>query len=397
VTAWADWTERQLDGIRVAGRWRRPRDLDADGPRASLDGRPIVTFASNDYLGLTRHPAVMAAAHDAIDRWGTGAGSARLITGSRPVHTQLEAELADWKGTDGAVLFTTGYAANLGVLSTFGGPGTTILSDELNHASIIDGARHARSRVLVYRHADLGHLADLLDGLDRSDPEHRVLVVTDSVFSMDGDVADLAGLVELCRRHGALLVIDEAHAVLGPDLPDLPAIPGDDDHGGSGGGPVPVLRVGTLSKALGSLGGFVAGPTAMVDLLRNRARTFIFTTASTPADTAAARAALAVVRSAEGARLRATLRSHIDRLRPGHPSPIVAVVLGSEERAVDAAASLLDAGLFVPAIRPPTVAPGTSRLRITLSAAHTSNQVDRLVDALGGLDVDTVGATTHAS
>jgi 8-amino-7-oxononanoate synthase len=384
MSGWAGWAEGQLDGIRLAGQWRRPRDLDADGPQASLDGRPVVTFASNDYLGLTRHPAVAAAAHQAIDRWGTGAGSARLITGSRPVHTDLETELAGWKGTGGAALFTTGYAANLGVLSTFGGRGTTILSDELNHASIIDGARHARSRVLVYRHADLAHLAELLDSVERSHPDDRVLVVSDSVFSMDGDLADLAGLLEQCRRHGALLVVDEAHAVLGPDLPD-------------DGGDVPVLRVGTLSKALGSLGGFVAGPADMVDLLRNRARTFIFTTASTPADAAAARAALAIVRSAEGDRLRATLRAHIDRLRPGHPSPILAVVLGSEERAVKAAASLLDAGLFVPAIRPPTVAPGTSRLRITLSAAHTADQVDLLVDALAGLDVDVARTATRAS
>ena len=384
MTGWAGWAEDQLDGIRLAGQWRRPRDLDADGPVARLDGRPVVTFASNDYLGLTRHPAVAAAAHDAIDRWGTGAGSARLITGSRPVHSQLETELADWKRTDAAVLFTTGYAANLGVLSTFGGPGTTILSDELNHASIIDGARHARSRVLVYRHADLIHLAALLDDVDRSHPGDRVLVVSDSVFSMDGDVADLGGLLALCRRHDALLVIDEAHAVLGPDLP------GDV-------GALPVLRVGTLSKALGSLGGFVAGPDALVELLRNRARTFIFTTASTPADAAAARAALAVVRSAEGDRLRATLRSHVDRLRPGHPSPIVAVVLGSEDRAVKTAAALLDAGLFVPAIRPPTVAPGTSRLRVTLSAAHTADQVDRLLDAFDGLGVDVAAGATDAS
>jgi 8-amino-7-oxononanoate synthase len=389
LTGWADWAEDQLDGIRLAGQWRRPRDLDADGPLAHLDGRPVVTFASNDYLGLTRHPAVVAAAHEAIDRWGTGAGSARLITGSRPVHTQLEVDLADWKDTGGAVLFTTGYAANLGVLSTFGGPGVTILSDELNHASIIDGARHARSRVLVYRHADLTHLAALLDDVDRSHPGDRVLVVSDSVFSMDGDVADVGGLLDLCRRHGAMLVLDEAHAVLGPDLPD-----GDGDGDGDGDcGGVPVLRVGTLSKALGSLGGFVAGPAALVDLLRNRARTFIFTTASTPADAAAARAALAVVRSAEGDRLRATLRSHIDRLRPGHPSPIVAVVLGSEDRAVKAAAALLDAGVFVPAIRPPTVAPGTSRLRVTLSAAHTSDQLDGLLDALDALGVDASGAT----
>jgi 8-amino-7-oxononanoate synthase len=383
VTGWETWTRGQLAGIREAGQWRTTRDLDGGGPACRLDGASVVTFASNDYLGLTRHPAVVAAAHEALDRFGTGAGSARLITGSRPVHGQLEDELAEWKGAARALLFSTGYAANLGVLATFGGAGTTILSDELNHASIIDGARHARGRVLVYRHADLGHLAELLAGLQRSQPGDRAVVVSDTVFSMDGDVADVGGLVDLCSRYGALLVLDEAHAVLGPDLPVRPA-------------KAPVLRVGTLSKALGSLGGFVAGPQAMVDLLRNRARTFIFTTASTPADTAAARAALAVVRSPEGDRLRATLRAHIDRLRAGHPSPILALLLGPEERAVAAAEALLAAGLFVPAIRPPTVPPGTSRLRLTLSAAHTAAQVDRLIAALASVDIGVTGGVVHA-
>jgi 8-amino-7-oxononanoate synthase len=370
VTAgWDGRVAAALADVRTAGRWRQPRDLHATGAvTGTVDGRPVVTFASNDYLGLTHHPGVVAAAHDALDRWGAGTGASRLVVGSRPSHGELEAELAAWKGTEAAVLFPTGFAANLGLLATFGGPEVTILSDELNHASIVDGARLARAGVRVFRHADLDHLAKLL-----TDVDGPALVVTDSAFSMDGDVADVGGLAELCAARGALLVLDEAHAVLGPAV----------RSGGAAG--VPVLRMGTLSKALGSLGGFVAGPRSYVDLLVNRARPFIFTTAPTPADVAAALAALRVVRSDEGAGLVARLRSHVDRLRPGHPTPIVPVILGEEAAALDAADRLLAAGLLVPAIRPPTVPPGTSRLRVTLSAAHTGDQVDRLVAALDAL------------
>jgi 8-amino-7-oxononanoate synthase len=366
----------ELAAIRDAGRWREPRDLIPTGAvTGSVGGRPVVTFASNDYLGLTHHPAVVAAAHAALDRWGTGTGASRLVVGARPLHRELEAELAAWKGSEASLLFPTGFAANLGLLATLGGHDVTILSDELNHASIVDGARLARAAVRVYRHADLDHLAKLLVEVDGP-----ALLVSDSAFSMDGDVADVAGLAELCASHDALLVLDEAHAVLGPAVDVAIALDG-----------VPLLRMGTLSKALGSLGGFVAGPRTYVDLLCNRARPFIFTTAPTPADTAAALAALRVVRSAEGAARVARLRGHVDRLRPGHPTPIVPVVLGDEAAALAAAARLLDAGLLVPAIRPPTVAPGTSRLRVTFSAAHTDDQVDRLLAALAALPAGSGG------
>jgi 8-amino-7-oxononanoate synthase len=363
--AWRTWAEQELDGIRAAGQWRHPRDFDAAGPAGAIDGRSVVSFASNDYLGLSQHPAVVAAAHAALDRWGAGAGAARLIVGSRPVHHELEAALADWKRTERAVVFPTGFAANLGVLAAFAGPGVTVVSDELNHASIIDGCRLGRARVAVYRHADLDHAAKLLADADRA------ILVTETVFSMDGDVAPVDELAELGARHGALLVIDEAHAVLGPD----PSLEG-----------VEAVRVGTLSKTLGSLGGFVAAPAPFVDLLVNRARPFIFTTALSPAAAAAALAALGVVRSTEGDTLRTRLREHVARVRPGHPSPIVPVVLGDEARALAASASLLERGVLVPAIRPPTVAPGTSRLRVALSAAHTDEEVTRLVEGLAALD-----------
>lgn len=360
---WLQWADRESERIRAAGQWRAPRDLDGAGPEGKLapDGRAVVQFASNDYLGLTQHPAVIAAAHAALDRWGAGSGAARLVVGSRPLHTELEAELAAWKGSEAAVLFPTGFAANLGALTVLAGRDTLVCSDELNHASIIDGARLSRAEVAVFPHRDLGALEQLL----ATRGGRRALVVTDTVFSMDGDLADVDALVECCHAHDALLLVDEAHAVLGPDVTDAS-----------------VIRVGTLSKTLGSLGGFVAGPRPYTDLVVNRARSYIFTTASTPADAAAALAAVQVLRSDEGRVLRDRLRANVDLLAPGHPSPIVPVLCGAESRALAAAAALLERGILVPAIRPPTVAPGTSRLRVALSAAHTPEQVLALRDAL---------------
>ncbi len=375
---WDAWAAGEARAIRESGRWRAPRDLDGRGPETVIaaDGRSVVSFASNDYLGLTAHPAVIAAAHDALDRWGSGAGSARLIVGSRPVHSELERELAAWKQAARAALFPTGFAANLGVLTTFGTAGVLVCSDELNHASIIDGCRLAAADVAVYRHGDIDHLRTLL----RDRGARRALVVSDSVFSMDGDIADVPSLVELCAHEHALLVLDEAHAVLGPTVETEP----DAD----------VLHVGTCSKTLASLGGFVAGPARYVELVENSARPYIFTTAPTPADTAAALTALRVVRSPEGEALIARLRANVDRLRAGHPSPILPYLCGEERRAVEAAATLLSHGIVVPAIRPPTVAPGTSRLRVALSAAHTDEQIDRLVTGLAVVFGDALAAPT---
>jgi 8-amino-7-oxononanoate synthase len=367
-SGWSTWVDHAEAEIHSAAQWRQPRAFDALGPVGAYapDGRRVVSFASNDYLGLTTHPAVVAAAHDALDRWGTGTGSARLIVGSRPVHAELEAALADWRRTEAAVLFTTGFAANLGVIGGLTGPDVLVCSDELNHASIIDGRRLSRAQLAIYRHCDAEHVDELL----RASTAPRAVVVSETVFSMDGDVAPLDELAAVCARHGALLVLDEAHAVLGPD-PEYRCVDGLD-----------VLRVGTLSKALGALGGFVAGPARYTRLLVNRARSYIFTTASTPADAAAALAALAVVRSSEGEQLRARVRAHVERLRPGHPSPILPYVCGDETRALEAAAALLDQGFLVSAIRPPTVPRQTSRLRVTVSAAHTAEQVDALAGAL---------------
>jgi 8-amino-7-oxononanoate synthase len=365
---WGAEAEKQLEAIRKAGRWRQPRDFDAAGPVGRLEpgGERVVSFASNDYLGLGSHPEVQLEAHRAIDRWGTGSGSARLIVGSRPVHSDLESELAAWKSTDAAVLFPTGFAANLGVLSVVGTEDVTILSDELNHASIIDGSRLSRARVCTYAHRDVDHLESLLGSTTG-----RRVVVTDTVFSMDGDVAPLEELARLCVEAGALLVVDEAHAVLGPELPQVEGLE--------------LLRVGTLSKFLGALGGFVAGPKSLCDLLVNKARSYIFTTAPTPADSASALAALRLLRSQEGRHLLGRLERHVERVLPGHRTPIVSLVVGGEDEAVTASGALLEHGLLVPAIRPPTVPRGTSRLRITLSAAHEDEHVDSLLGALGEL------------
>jgi 8-amino-7-oxononanoate synthase len=374
-----DWAERidaQLATVVDQGRWRAPREFDARGPAGILSGEGVVSFASNDYLGLSAHPAVVAAGCAALQRWGAGAGASRLVTGSRPVHAELERALAQWKGTDAAVCFPTGFAANLGVLSVLGGPDVRVLSDELNHASIIDGCRLSRSRLAVYRHNDPAHVEELLSG---GAAAARTVVVTDTVFSMDGDAARLPEIASLCRRYGALLVLDEAHAVLGPSFPT------------TGDGAPMVVRVGTLSKTLGSMGGFVAGPQRVIDLLVNRARPYIFSTALTPADAAAALAALTVLRSSEGDALVARLASMVAHcaeaglVASDHPSPIIPIVLGTEQRALTASADLLAAGLWVPAIRPPTVPPGTSRLRVTLSAAHEDEDVSRLIDAVVAL------------
>jgi 8-amino-7-oxononanoate synthase len=377
VTGWDDRIRSLNAGIAESGRWRTIRALDGSGPEFELDdGRRVVSFSSNDYLGLSKHPAVRAAAVDAVARWGTGAGASRLIVGDRPVHRQLEEALAEWKRTEAALLFPTGFAANLGVLTALGRDDVLIVSDELNHASIVDGCRLARADVVIYPHLDVEQVTKILDGA----AGRPAIVVTDAVFSMDGDGAPLNDLATVCERYGALLMIDEAHVVLGrPWSPPAG---------------VDIVRVGTLSKTLGTLGGFVASSRQLINHIINVARPFIFTTASTPADAAAALAALGVLRSSEGADLIGRLSGHVNRLAPGHPSPIVPVVLGSEDRAVQAAADLLDHhDLLVPAIRPPTVPPGTSRLRIALSADHSDLQVTRLIEALDRLDAALDGST----
>jgi 8-amino-7-oxononanoate synthase len=368
----------ELRELAGAHRLRVPRIVDgAQGPLAVIDGREVINFASNDYLGLAGDPRLRRAAAAVLDDSGTGVGASRLITGNHRQHVLLERAAADWLRTGGVRLFNTGYAANVGVLTALLRAGDVVFSDELNHASIIDGCRLSRADVVVIPHRDL---AALEAGLT-SRPGRRRIVVSESVFSMDGDLADVEALAAVCKRHEAAFVLDEAHAVgaVGPEGRGLAA----DLR------VVPDVVVGTFGKALGSFGAFAATSVAIADLLWNRARPLVFSTGLPPSVPAASRAAIEVVRGGDGEQRRRTLASHARRLRElvsqagGAPSSAIApVVLGSDQAAMQCMERLLAAGLFVQGIRPPTVPPGTARLRVGLSAAHSPSQIERLGRAL---------------
>ena len=368
---------------------RRLRPLDGGiGPRVVIDGRSVIQLCSNDYLGLAAHPAVTRAAAEAALQYGAGAGSARLIVGTSAPHAALERDIAELKGTEAAVVLSSGYHANTGVLPILAEAEDVIFSDELNHASLIDGCRLSRAAVRVYRHADADHLDRLLQDADGF--RHR-LIVTETVFGMDGDFAPLADLVAVAKRHDAWIVVDEAHAT--------------GVFGRNGGGLVYQLglteavdvQIGTLSKALGSLGGYVAGSAALIDWVVNAARTFIYTTALPPAAVAAARAAIALLTAEPERRDRlwahATwLREHLTRigfrLGPSR-SPILPVLVGDAEAAVRLGDALLAHGVLAPAIRPPTVPDGTARLRVTPMATHTADDLAGAVDAFAAAGRET--------
>jgi glycine C-acetyltransferase/8-amino-7-oxononanoate synthase len=361
--------QERLDAIRDDGLLRHMRTVEsAQGPRVELDGRDVLLLCSNDYLSLASHPDVVAAAVEATERWGAGAGASRLVSGNMEPHDRLEQELAAFHGTETALLFGSGYLANTGIVAALARRGDVVFSDELNHASIIDGCRLAGAETFVYRHRDLEHLAWALARL----PGHCGLIVTDGLFSMDGDVAQLGWLRELASRHGAMLMVDDAHAIgaLGP--------------GGRGSvaeaglaGEVDVV-VGTLGKALGSYGSYACASRPVHDLLVNTARPLIFSTALPPAAAAAASAALGIV-AAEPERI-ARLRSNASTLRAalaaaglnpgGAGAQIMPLPVGDPDRAVAICRRALDAGVYAQAIRPPTVPEGTSRLRLSVVAGH---------------------------
>lgn len=362
---------------RIAANGRR-RSLVPVAPRSpvhvDVGGRAVRLFSSNDYLGLSHHPRVREAVASAAHEFGMGPRGASLICGYTTEHEALEEDLATLAGTESALLFPSGFAANLGVVSALGRDGAAVFSDELNHASIIDGCRLARAAVHVYRHADVEHLHELLSSSRAS----RRIVVTETVFSMDGDVAPLVELAAVCDRHGAIFVVDESHATLvfgkrGSGIAEDKGVAERVD-----------LHIGTLSKAIGSQGGFVATSERMREYLLNVARAYVFTTSPTLPVVAAARAALRVAR--EEPELRARLWERVGELAVGLgralASPIAPIVAGAEERAVAASRSLLERGFHVTAIRPPTVPVGESRLRITVSAAHSRRDVSELVSAL---------------
>lgn len=372
---------RDIESIRERGLYRRLRRI--DGPQDAevvVDGRRAILLCSNNYLGLANDPEVVAAAREAAARYGAGTGSSRLISGTLAIHTALEERIAAWKGTERALVFASGYHANLGVIQALVGHGDLVLSDQLNHASLIDGCRLSRAEVRVYPHRDL----DALERELRAAQARRVLVVTDSVFSMAGDRAPLAGICDLAERYGAAVMVDEAHATgllgaTGSGLVEEAGVRGR-----------VLVQMGTLSKALGSFGAYVAGGAALVDLLVNRARTFIFTTGLPPSSAAAAGAAVDIVRRDPARRRRLwenarTLREAIVAAGVAMPpleSPILPVVLGEADRTMTVCDRLLERGVFAQGIRPPTVPPGTSRLRVTLMATHTPEHIQRAGRAL---------------
>jgi 8-amino-7-oxononanoate synthase len=379
VRDFASHLESELDALRSASRLRSCLPLTgASRTSPILAGDTLTCFSSNDYLGLASHPALAAAVRASVAREGFGAGAARLVTGDFAAHRELEAALAAFLDRPAALLFPSGYQTNLGIVTALAGAADLIVSDAANHASLIDGCRLSRATVAIYPHGDA---AAAESALARPGPFRRRLLLTESLFSMDGDAAPLTALAAAALAHDAIFVVDEAHALgtLGPSGRGLCAL----------AGVAPDVLIGTLGKAFGASGGFASGPVALRELLVNKARTFVFTTAPPPALAAAAQAALAIITSAEGderrARLGANLTDLAERLalRPAlASSPIVPLLLGSDVRALAVAGQLRAKGFLVPAIRPPTVPEGTARLRITMSADHAPSDIARFAQAL---------------
>ena len=364
--------EDELRDLESAGLLRGLRPLDSPaGPRVLRNGRELWNFASNDYLGLAGHPSLAAAFRDGVDRYGTGSTASRLVCGTLPPHEALENALAEAKKTDAALVFSSGFATALGTIPAIVGKGDFVILDKLAHACLVDAARLSGATLRVFPHNRVDKLASLLDGIRAKAAQARILVVTESVFSMDGDLCPLAEIVGQCERRDALLLVDEAHGfgVLGETGMGLAEREGLQQR--------IAFQMGTFSKASGLAGGYIAASRPWTDLLINRARSFIYSTAPPPALAHATVAALHLIRSDEGARLRAGLHARLGILG-APPAPILPRVLGSNAKALAASKALEEAGFLVPAIRFPTVPRGTARLRISVSAAHPVPAVEDL-------------------
>ncbi len=376
--------QEALDALETSGLLRKPLRISGpQGPEVLIDGKPVLCLCSNNYLGLASHPAIAAAAKDSLRLDGVGAASSRLITGTMDAHREAERAFADFIGAPAAALFSSGYAANVGSIQALVGPGDIVFSDALNHASLIDGCRLSRAEIHVYAHRSPGDLKSLLE--QHRGRARRALVVTDSLFSMDGVTAPLQEIASLADAFDAGLLVDEAHAlgVLGPNGRGLAAATG----------VKPDLVIGTLGKSFGVAGAFVAASEPAVALIRNRARSFVYSTAPPPMLARAAIAALALVRDAADARRAlldhaATLRAGLRDLGfdvPDGESQILPVLIGDNDRTMRLSAELLDGGVFVQGIRPPTVARGTARLRLTPMATHRPEQIARAISAFASL------------
>jgi 8-amino-7-oxononanoate synthase len=378
--------EQRLEELERLGLTRRLRLVSGpQGPTVLIDGKPVLLLCSNNYLGLADHPRVREAAADAAMRWGVGAGASRLVSGTMTIHRRLEERLADFEGAEACVLFGSGYLANIGVIGALAGAGDVIFSDELNHASIVDGCRLSRAEVVVYRHRDVEQLDWSLRRHGRRESASRRLIVTDSVFSMDGDLAPLEAIAELADVHDARVMVDEAHATgnLGPGGRGAVAEAGLEDE-------IDVV-VGTLGKALGSYGAYACGRSEMVRYLINVARSLIYSTAPSPPAAAGALAALELLRERPHRvqRLRSNARVLRRALaREGFPvddgeMQIVPLIVGEEQAATRLCQEALERGVFAQAIRPPTVAAGSSRLRLTAMASHTASELEMAASVFG--------------
>ncbi len=372
-----DFIQEELQKLRETSLYRRLRLIEGvQGPVLIVDGHEVLNFCSNNYLGLADHPALRAAAKEAIDRFGCGSGASRLICGNMTLHEELENKIAALKGTEAALVFNSGFQANTGLVATLVGAGDVVISDALNHASIIDGCRLSRAKVVVYRHKDVSHLEHALKQVPG---QARKLIVTESIFSMDGDEAPLAEIVELAEKYGAMVMVDEAHAtgIFEPHGAGLVAKLGLGDR--------IFVQMGTLGKALGGFGAYVAGSKSLRELLINRCRSFIFTTSLPPAVLAMAIAAIDLV--GKEPQRREALRNNSEFLRANlkslgyvlgdSRSQILPVMIGDAARCIELSEELLRRGVFAQGIRPPTVPPGTSRLRVTLMTTHTREHLTR--------------------
>ena len=375
-----DWLQTESAELEEAGLLRHLRTVTSPPANTiTIDGHYVVNLGSNNYLGLSTHPKVMSAAGSAAMVYGAGASGSRLLSGNSVLYTNLEENLAKTKGTEAALVFSSGYVANTSIIPVLAGEDDLILSDALNHASIIDGCRLSRATKKIYRHCDVEHLKTLL--AESSDFRRR-LVVTDGVFSMDGDIAPLSDIYEVVLNYNAMLLVDDAHGfgILGKGGS------GTVSHCGLEG--QDIIQMGTLSKAVGGLGGYVAGHRVLIKLLINRARGFIFTTGLPPATLSAANAALKVMRSSRD--LRQRLLKHAETMKTAltnlgytllpSQTQILPVILGEPQRATDVAEALLAEDVFAPAIRPPAVPAGTSRLRVTVMATHTDLDIDHAIN-----------------
>lgn len=367
--------EQRLDTVRSAGLYRKLRQLDSTGASVQVDGSQAVLFCSNNYLGLAEHPALAQAAAEAAQQFGSSSAASRLVSGNMSLHQQLEDAVSAWKGTETALLFNSGYAANTGIIAALAGRGDVIYSDRLNHASIIDGALLSGARLVRYPHND----PQTLGGLLEKQKHGLKLIVTDGVFSMDGDCAPLKQIAELSEQHGALLMVDDAHAggVLGQQGRGTVDLYGVADK--------VAVQMGTFGKALGSFGAYVACSGPVREYLINRARSFIFSTSLPPAVLGASLAAVKLMQTEEGDLLRKRVAENGHLLRqllqqegllvPDGSTPIIPLVVGGAEQTLAFSERLLQAGLFVQGIRPPTVPKGTSRLRCTVMASHSTEQI----------------------